>query len=72
MISSEKTEPTVASPLHIPFVHAMGFELLRMQGAEADIALTLLDMAMAHAIGSFKYLTRGAGECRRVRCVGGG
>jgi len=146
-------------PLHIPFVHAMGFELLRMQGGEADIALnlrpdqhnslnmahggvtmTLLDVAMAHAArsadtpsdasssagsagrgvvtiemktsfmrpatgrltararvltrtlalafceaslfdeagalvahatGSFKYLTRGAGEGRRVGGVGG-
>ncbi len=145
-------------PLHIPFVQAMGFELLRMQGGEAEIALnlrpdqhnslnmahggvtmTLLDVAMAHAArsadasaeatasaqpgrgvvtiemktsfmrpatgrltararvltrtmalafceaslfdeagalvahatGSFKYLTRGAGEGRRVRGVGG-
>lgn len=28
-------------PLQIPFVQAMGFELLRMQGGEAEIALTL-------------------------------
>jgi uncharacterized protein (TIGR00369 family) len=58
-------------PLHIPFVHALGFELLRMQGGEAEIALnlrpdqhnslnmahggvtmTLLDVAMAHAARS--------------------
>lgn len=58
-------------PLHIPFVHAMGFELLRMQGGEAEIALnlrpdqhnslsmahggvtmTLLDVTMAHAARS--------------------
>ena len=146
-------------PLQIPFVQAMGFELLRMQGGEAEIALnlrpeqhnslnmahggvtmTLLDVAMAHAArsadtpsdvsgsagaagrgvvtiemktsfmrpatgrltararvltrtmalafceaslfdeagalvahatGSFKYLTRGAGEGRRVRGAGG-
>lgn len=145
-------------PLLIPFVQAMGFELLRMQGGEAEIALTLrpdqlnslnmahggvtmtlLDVTMAHAArsadapartdgasaagrgvvtiemktsfmrpatgrltararvltrtlslafceaslfdeagalvahatGSFKYLTRGAGEGRRVRGVGG-
>lgn len=144
-------------PLHIPFVQAMGFELLRMQGGEAEIALTLrpdqlnslsmahggvtmtlLDVAMAHAArsadasvdtaagasgrgvvtiemktsfmrpgtgrltararvltrtlvlafceaslfdeagalvahatGSFKYLTRGAGQGRRVRGAGG-
>jgi uncharacterized protein (TIGR00369 family) len=144
-------------PLHIPFVQAMGFELMQMQGGEAEIALTLrpdqhnslsmahggvtmtlLDVAMAHAArsadattdadantsgrgvvtiemktsfmrpgtgrltararvltrtialafceaslfdeagaliahatGSFKYLTRGAGEGRRVRVAGG-
>lgn len=144
-------------PLHIPFVQAMGFELMQMQGGEAEIALTLrpdqhnslsmahggvmmtlLDVAMAHAArsadattdadantsgrgvvtiemktsfmrpgtgrltararvltrtialafceaslfdeagaliahatGSFKYLTRGAGEGRRVREAGG-
>ena len=148
-------------PLLIPFVQAMGFELLRMQGGEAEIALslrpdqhnslnmahggvtmTLLDVAMAHAArsadtpadanangspgkpsrgvvtiemktsfmrpatgrltararvltrtlalafceaslfddagplvahatGSFKYLTRGAGEGRRIRGAGG-
>jgi uncharacterized protein (TIGR00369 family) len=144
-------------PLHIPFVQAMGFELMQMQGGEAEIALTLrpdqhnslsmahggvtmtlLDVAMAHAArsadattdadantsgrgvvtiemktsfmrpgtgrltararvltrtialafceaslfdeagaliahatGSFKYLTRGAGEGRRVRGAGG-
>lgn len=144
-------------PLHIPFVQAMGFELMQMQGGEAEIALTLrpdqhnslsmahggvtmtlLDVAMAHAArsadattdvdantsgrgvvtiemktsfmrpgtgrltararvltrtialafceaslfdeagalvahatGSFKYLTRGAGEGRRVRGTGG-
>lgn len=144
-------------PLNIPFVEAMGFELLRMQDGEAEIALnlrpdqhnslsmahggvtmTLLDVAMAHAArsadattdadastsgrgvvtiemktsfmrpgtgrltararvlsrtialafceaslfdeagaliahatGSFKYLTRGAGEGRRVRGAGG-
>lgn len=144
-------------PLLIPFVQAMGFELLRMQDGEADIALTLrpdqhnslnmahggvtmtlLDVTMAHAArsadvpadarpgtlgrgvvtvemkstfmrpgvgrltargrvlsrtltlafceasllndagvllahatGSFKYLTRGAGEGRRVRASGG-
>lgn len=144
-------------PLHIPFVQAMGFELMLMQGGEAEIALTLrpdqhnslsmahggvtmtlLDVAMAHAArsadattdadantsgrgvvtiemktsfmrpgtgrltararvltrtialafceaslfdeagaliahatGSFKYLTRGAGEGRRVRVAGG-
>lgn len=28
-------------PLHIPFVQAMGFELLRMHRGEAEIALTL-------------------------------
>ena len=58
-------------PLHIPFVQAMGFELLRLQGGEAEIALnlradqhnslnmahggvtmTLLDVAMAHAARS--------------------
>jgi uncharacterized protein (TIGR00369 family) len=144
-------------PLHIPFVQAMGFELMLMQGGEAEIALTLrpdqhnslsmahggvtmtlLDVAMAHAArsadattdadantsgrgvvtiemktsfmrpgtgrltararvltrtialafceaslfdeagaliahatGSFKYLTRGAGEGRRVRVAAG-
>jgi uncharacterized protein (TIGR00369 family) len=144
-------------PLHIPFVQAMGFELMQMHGGEAEIALTLrpdqhnslsmahggvtmtlLDVAMAHAArsadapadtatersgrgvvtiemktsfmrpgtgrltararvltrtialafceaslfdeagaliahatGSFKYLTRGAGEGRRVREAGG-
>jgi len=144
-------------PLHIPFVQAMGFELIQMQGGEAEIALTLrpdqhnslsmahggvtmtlLDVAMAHAArsadattdadantsgrgvvtiemktsfmrpgtgrltararvltrtialafceaslfdeagaliahatGSFKYLTRGAGEGRRVRVAAG-
>ncbi|MBY0467798.1 MAG: PaaI family thioesterase [Burkholderiaceae bacterium] len=145
-------------PLQIPFVQAMGFELLRMQGGEAEIGLTLrpdqhnslnmahggvtmtlLDVAMAHAArsadapvaanagsangrgvvtiemktsfmrpgtgrltararvmtrtialafceaslfdeagalvahatGSFKYLTRGASEGRRVRGAGG-
>lgn len=144
-------------PLHIPFVQAMGFELMQMQGGEAEIALTLrpdqhnslsmahggvtmtlLDVAMAHAArsadattdadantsgrgvvtiemktsfmrpgtgrltararvltrtialafceaslfdeagaliahatGSFKYLTRGAGEGRRVRVAAG-
>ena len=144
-------------PLQIPFVQAMGFELLRMQDGEAEIALnlrpdqhnslsmahggvtmTLLDVAMAHAArsadapadatanapgrgvvtiemktsfmrpgtgrltararvltrtialafceaslfdeadalvahatGSFKYLTRGASEGRRVRGAGG-
>ena len=153
--------PTMDFPLHIPFVHSMGFELLRMHGGEAEIALhlrpdqhnslnmahggitmTLLDVAMAHAArsadtpaavsgsgspgtlgrgvvtiemktsfmrpatgrltararvltrtialafceaslfddasalvahatGSFKYLTRGFGEGRRVRGVGG-
>ena len=58
-------------PLRIPFVDAMGFELLRMQGGEAEIALTLredqhnslnmahggvtmtlLDVTMAHAARS--------------------
>lgn len=58
-------------PLHIPFVDAMGFELLRMHGGTAEIALnlrpdqhnalsmahggvtmTLLDVAMAHAARS--------------------
>jgi uncharacterized protein (TIGR00369 family) len=58
-------------PLHIPFVQAMGFELLRLQGGEAEIALNLradqhnslnmahggvtmalLDVAMAHAARS--------------------
>ena len=58
-------------PLHIPFVQAMGFELMLMQGGEAEIALTLrpdqhnslsmahggvtmtlLDVAMAHAARS--------------------
>ena len=58
-------------PVLIPFVQAMGFELLRMQGGEAEIALplradqhnslnmahggvtmTLLDVAMAHAARS--------------------
>lgn len=58
-------------PLPIPFVEAMGFELLRMQGGEAEIALTLradqhnslnmahggvtmtlLDVTMAHAARS--------------------
>lgn len=58
-------------PLSIPFVEAMGFELLRMQGGEAEIALTLrpdqqnslsmahggvtmtlLDVTMAHAARS--------------------
>lgn len=58
-------------PLRIPFVQAMGFELLRMQGGEAEIGLTLrpdqhnslnmahggvtmtlLDVAMAHAARS--------------------
>lgn len=40
-------------PLHIPFVQAMGFELLRMQGGEAEIALSLRpdqhnSLSMAH------------------------
>ncbi len=40
-------------PLLIPFVQAMGFELLRMQGGEAEIALSLRPdqhnaLAMAH------------------------
>lgn len=58
-------------PLWIPFVQAMGFELLRMQSGEAEIGLnlrpeqhnslnmahggvtmTLLDVAMAHAARS--------------------
>lgn len=58
-------------PLPIPFVQSMGFELLRMQGGEAEIALTLrpdqhnslnmahggvtmtlLDVTMAHAARS--------------------
>ncbi len=58
-------------PLPIPFVQAMGFELLRMQSGEAEIALslradqhnslsmahggvtmTLLDVTMAHAARS--------------------
>ncbi|MDO9316209.1 MAG: PaaI family thioesterase [Burkholderiaceae bacterium] len=58
-------------PLSIPFVEAMGFELLRMQDGEAEIALTLrpdqrnslnmahggvtmtlLDVTMAHAARS--------------------
>ena len=58
-------------PLAIPFVEAMGFELMRMQGGEAEIALTLrpdqhnslsmahggvtmtlLDVTMAHAARS--------------------
>ena len=142
-------------PLHIPFVEAMGFELLRMQNGDAEVALnlrtdqhnslnmahggvtmSLLDVAMAHAArsadtpfsgstpgrgvvtiemktsfmrpgtgrltararvltrtltlafceaslfdeagalvahatGSFKYLTRAAGEGRRIRGAGG-
>jgi uncharacterized protein (TIGR00369 family) len=56
---------------HIPFVEAMGFELLRLEGGEAEIgltpradqmnglgvlhggvAMTLLDVAMAHATRS--------------------
>jgi uncharacterized protein (TIGR00369 family) len=58
-------------PIAIPFVHAMGFELLRMQGGEAELGLqlradqhnsmhmahggvtmTLLDVTMAHAARS--------------------
>jgi len=58
-------------PLTIPFVQAMGFELLRLHAGEADVALTLrpeqhnslamahggvtmslLDVAMAHAARS--------------------
>ncbi len=66
-------------PLLIPFVQAMGFELLRMQGGEAEIALnlrpdqhnslamahggvtmTLLDVAMAHAARSADAPANGA------------
>ncbi|MBX9715748.1 MAG: PaaI family thioesterase [Burkholderiaceae bacterium] len=66
-------------PLQIPFVQAMGFELLRMQAGEADIAvtlrpdqhnslsmahggvtMTLLDVAMAHAARSADAPTESA------------
>ena len=62
-------------PLTIPFVEAMGFELLRMQAGEAEIALSLRpdqhnSLQMAHGGVTMTLLGRDHGARRSQRRCG--